>query len=452
MARLLGLPHIGSWTHDCLACLDDGSPPDFGYLAAAAAAAAVGLGIRFEIDVPVRDGRVLLPGLGCLEVADQGEWITLSSDGECLRVGHQVAVPCAALVPDDGSGAETPHWHGTPLVRVVADGQAWEVLLETADQHLDRYKLPMLSAMAAPDVAAWRDRLQAAWELLVRHHEWAAAPIAEGVQVIVPLVARSDLDSATSPAAFGAVATSTPPSPVSMAETLVHEFQHTKLCGLVDMLPLVEPGYERGYAPWRDDPRPIEGILQGVYAFTGIVCFWDVQRRLEANPDDILRASVLYERWRLAVELVTDTLLGSGFLTPLGARFVTALREQSQCQGPEPVSAEAAEIAREIALDNWLTWQLMHTALDAEGVASLAAAYQRGEPFSEALAKAWIKDDIRDVDSIDEKPAAVHALPGSPAVPAVVGGGHAWNIDGRCAFGPRGHERGGRRVPRTTRG
>ena len=39
-------------------------------------------------------------------------------------------------------GAALPHWQGTALVRAVADGQAWEVLLETADSHLDRYTLP----------------------------------------------------------------------------------------------------------------------------------------------------------------------------------------------------------------------------------------------------------------------------------------------------------------------
>ena len=50
------------------------------------------------------------------------------------------------LVPDDGSGGAVPHWRGTPLVRAVADGQAWEVLLETADRYLDRYTLPMLTA------------------------------------------------------------------------------------------------------------------------------------------------------------------------------------------------------------------------------------------------------------------------------------------------------------------
>lgn len=402
-AGLLALPHVGSWTHGCLACLDNGSMPDFGYLATVAAAAAVSLGIRFEIDVPVRDGRVLLPGLGCLEVADQGEWIKLSCDGEHLRAGQRVAVGCAALVPDDGVGGPVPHWQGTPLVRAEAHGQVWEVVLETADRHLDRYKLPMLTDMGPTEVVTWRDRLQSAWELLVRHHEWAAAPVAEGVPVIVPLAPRSDLDSATSPAAFGAIATSIPPSAVSLAETLVHEFQHIKLCGLMDMLPLVKQSAERGYAPWRDDPRPMTGILQGVYAFAGVVCFWNAQRRLEADPDDILRASVLYERWRLAIELVTGTLLESGSLTPLGARFVTVLAEQTRtrCNGSEPVPTEAAEIAREIALDNRLTWQLLHTALDAGEVATLADTYRRGgAPGHHELPKARVEDDIRKIDSV----------------------------------------------------
>jgi HEXXH motif-containing protein len=405
VARLLGLPHLGSWAHECLACLDSGTPPDFGYLAAAAAAAAIGLGIPFEVDVPVSEGRVPLPGLGCLEVTTQDEWIRLNSDGQRLRAGGHIDLACAALVPDDGTGEAVPHWRGTPLVRAVADGQAWEMLLETADQYLDRYTLPMRTAMTAAEVTCWRQLFQAAWELLVRHHAWAAGPVAEGVQVIVPLQLRTDLDSAASPAAFGAIATSLPPSAVSMAETLIHEFQHIKLAGLMDMVPLIEPGADRGYAPWRDDPRPLSGILQGVYAFTGIVRFWDAQRQVETEPDAVLRASVLFERWRLAIELVSGNLLSSGFLTPEGVRFVTVLREQAQQRDPEPVPAEAAEIARDVALCDWLTWQLRHTALDAARVARLAAAYQRGESRGgQSLPEEWIKDDFRDT---------AHAVPRS---------------------------------------
>jgi HEXXH motif-containing protein len=401
VASLLGLPHLGSWAHDCLACLDDGSMPDFGYLAAAAAAAAVRTGVGFELDVPVRDGRVPLPGLGCLRVSGHEEWVRLSSDGECLRAGDHIDLVCAGLVPDDGSGGAVPHWQGTPLVRAVADGQTWEVLLEAADKHLDRYTLPMLTAMTAAEVSIWRDRIQAAWGLLVRHHGWAAGPVAAGVDIIIPLVPRSDMDSATSPAAFGAIATSLPPSPVSMAETLVHEFQHIKLCGLMDMLPLIEPSDERGYAPWREDPRPVGGILQGVYAFTGIVRFWDAQRQLETEPDAAFRANVLFERWRLAIEFAAGPLLDKGFLTSAGVRFVTVLREQIERGEADPVPAQATRIAHEVALDNWLTWQLRHTAVDAAGVAGLAAAYQRGEHLGgRVLPESWIEDDVRKVDSI----------------------------------------------------
>ncbi len=401
VARLLGLPQIGSWAHECLACLDNGSLPDFAYLAAAAAAAAVQAGLRFELDAQVRNGRVPLPGLGCLQVPGHDDWIRLSGDGECLRAGEDIEVPYAALVPDDGSGGAVPHWRGTPRVRAVADGRTWEVLLETSDRYLDRYALPVAATMPAAEVTKWRQRIQGAWELLVRHHDWAAGPLAAGVDVVVPLVPRSDLDSATSPAAFGAIATSLPPSPVSMAETLVHEFQHIKLCGLTDMLPLIEPSDERRYAPWREDPRPLGGILQGVYAFAGIVRFWQVQRSLETEPDDVLRANVLYERWRLVIEPVTRTLVESGLLTAAGARFVAVLTERGLDQGSGPVPAEAQEIARAVALDNWLTWQLRHMALDTAEVAGLAAAYQRGEPLGDrALPEARVEDDTRKIGAV----------------------------------------------------
>ena len=400
VARLLSLPHIGGWAHDCLISLDRGEPPDFGYLAGAAAAAALRAGVRFELDVPVRDGRVFLPGLGCLHVTARQPWIRLSSDGMRLTVGDHADLPCAALLPDDGSAETVPHWQGTPQVRAVADGQVWEVLLETADPHLDRYLLPMLTAMTADEARTWRHRIQSAWQVLVRHHQRAAGPIAAGVPVIVPLVPRSSLDSATSRAAFGAIATSLPPGPVTMAETLVHEFQHIKLCGLTDMLPLVERSEEMVYAPWRDDPRPASGLLQGVYAHLGITHFWNTQRQVEPEPDDVFRAQVTYERWRPAIELATATLLRTGSLTPTGVWFVSVLREEGQSLRSESVSAQAQDVAREVGLDHWLSWQFRHTAIDAAGLASLVAAYRSGEPFTDqTLPETWIEDDVRKTDS-----------------------------------------------------
>lgn len=411
-AWLFGLPHIAGWTHDCIARMNRGRAPDLGYLASAAAAAAVRAGVPFELDVPVSGGRALLPGLGYFhgigshdsgshdsgsQDSDGDGWIRLRGDGERVAVGALTEARYADVTPDDGAREPVPHWQGTPAVRAMAGGRTWQTLLETTDRYLDQYMLPM-SALAGGQVTSWRDRIQGAWEVLVRHHGWAAGQLAEGVSVIVPLTARSeaDLESATSPAAFGAIATCWPPDPVIMAETLVHEFQHLKLCGLLDMVRLMEPCEERVYAPWRPDPRPAAGLLQGVYAHLGVACFWNAQRHAETEPDEILRAQVMFERWRSTIDPAIATLLRTGCLTPAGIRFAGLLRDQGRLLAAETVPARARDLAREVALDHWLTWQLRHSAVDAAAVAELAAAYQRGEPLaSRALPAARIEEETR---------------------------------------------------------
>lgn len=400
-AWVSGLPHIGAWAHDCLERKDRGLLPDLGYLAAAAVAAAVRAGVQFELDVPVKDGRVLLPGLGYFHGLGAGSRVRLRGDAERLTVGALTEAPRTALVPDGGSGDPVQHWQGTHAARAVAEGCTWTVLLETGDRYLDRFALPMSAALTAKEVTSWQECIQSAWEVLVRHHGWAAGSIAAGVSVIIPLTAHgdTDLDSATTPAAFGAIATSLPPDPVIMAEILVHEFQHLKLCGLEDIVPLTEPSGERVYAPWRPDPRPVGGLLQGVYAHLGMARFWAAQRHLETDPDDILRAQVMFERWRSMIEPVTATLLRTGRLTQPGARFVALLRDQGQRLESEVVPADVSAVARKVALDHRLTWQLRHTAIDATAVTDLATAYQAGEPRSgRLLPEGRIEEDTRTVD------------------------------------------------------
>lgn len=402
VAWLLSLPHIGAWGHDCLTRLDQTLVPDFAYLAGAAAAAAVRADVGFDLDLPVRDGRVLLPGLGYFHDVGEESWTRVTSDGKRLSVRGSTEVSCADITPDDGRGAEHPHWTGSRLIRAVAGGQAWEVLLETADPHLDRYTLPMMTELTAKDIAVWQEHIQCAWRMLVEHHGWACGPVAEGVSVIVPTISRSDtdLDSSTTPAAFGAIATSLPPDPVIMTETLVHEFQHLKLGAVMDLVRLIEPGGQRVYAPWRPDPRPASGLLQGVYAHLGVARFWEAQRHVEAEPDDAFRAQLMYERWRPTIELSAKALLRAGCLTPEGSRFVEILRDRGLRLESGGAPGEVREIAEEVALDHWLTWQLRHLAADDHRVAELAASYQRGESLGHRpLPQARVKEDARQVDS-----------------------------------------------------
>ncbi len=396
---LLGLPHLGGWVHDTLIHLEQGTAADLGHFACLVAAAAIRVGLPVELVVPVRDDRVRLPGLGSLLVEDGPPWIRLRCDGERVTVGDRISADWQLLVPDDGNGTAVAGWAGTPAIRSVAGGLTWTVLLETGEAYLDRYTLPMRTVPPG-ELQGWRQRVRSAWRILMDRHRWAAEPMAETISVIVPLTPRSDTDlvSATTPAAFGAIATSWPPDEVTLAETLVHEFQHVKLCGLLDLVPLAESGERSVYAPWRQDPRPATGLLQGVYAHLGIVRFWQAQQHAETGRDGILRAQVLFARWRSAIGQAVQTLRQTGGLTPDGVRFAGLLQAQGQQLMSAPVPGEASQIAAEVALDHWLTWQIRHVAADAAEVADLAAAYQRGEPCA-GSARTWVQDDVRKVDS-----------------------------------------------------
>ena len=78
---------------------------------------------------------------------------------------------------------------------------------------------------------------------------------------------------------------SEPPDPETCACTLTHELQHVKLCAVLDIVRLTVPddGRRRYYAPWRDDPRPVAGLLQGAYALVGVTEFWRRRRQLAAG-------------------------------------------------------------------------------------------------------------------------------------------------------------------------
>ena len=67
--------------------------------------------------------------------------------------GDHLNVPTLHARPDYGSGRPVPHWRGTPAVRVLASGLAWDVLLATDDAYLDRYTIPMSNKLSADELA-----------------------------------------------------------------------------------------------------------------------------------------------------------------------------------------------------------------------------------------------------------------------------------------------------------
>ncbi|MGC9496295.1 aKG-HExxH-type peptide beta-hydroxylase [Streptomyces sp. WG7] len=166
--------------------------------------------------------------------------------------------------------------------------------------------------------------------------------------------------SASSGDSFGAMVISRPGSALALAETLVHEFQHSKLAALLHLFPLLDDDREeRFYAPWRADPRHLTGLLHGAYAFTGVAGFW---RDRLAEPAHAETAAYHFALRRLQSRLVVRTLLTSARLTAPGHRLVAGLARTLDGWLRVPVDPAVRARARTAAALHRTQWRLRNVA------------------------------------------------------------------------------------------
>ncbi len=122
-------PYVGAWGVHCLERLyglnDVGTSldADLGYLATVAAAAAIRAGVAFEINVPVRDGRVLLPGFGVAAVpSGASDEATVRSDGSVTQV---VAADGTRTVVPAEPHRDAPGWTGLRRLHARCVTRTW---------------------------------------------------------------------------------------------------------------------------------------------------------------------------------------------------------------------------------------------------------------------------------------------------------------------------------------
>jgi HEXXH motif-containing protein len=310
-------------------------------IAAVAAAAAIRAGLDAEIEVPVINAHVMLPSLGAAKA---------EGDTAVIRTG-------AAQVRSGGLLVEArPGKPGWRELRAVAVGGR-DILIDDLDPfRLSAPECEQTGRLDASQLADFTAMLRAAWSVL---SPASAAEISAIVRVIVPFLAPdSGYASTSSSQAFGALGMSRQRDPYTCGETLVHETQHLKLSALLDLVALTEPDDgQRYYAPWRADPRPASGLLQGAYAFFGVSGFWREQRAVAQEPRVKRQAESEFARWREGAALAAKTLLGCGRLTTAGADFVGEMADVLDGWCREPVSGDALALARQEADRHLTRWQ-----------------------------------------------------------------------------------------------
>ena len=354
--RVLAYPSVSGWAHAATRSLLSGLPaPAPGYFATAVAAAAVRGRVEADVVVPARGGRVILPSLGAAVTGPD------DSDGTAVvrsrADGATVETPeVRVAIPQDRSDA--PGWVRLRRVHAAAAGLRLRLVLDDVDPFSFPSAAEDVRRITLADAGPLRHAVVEGWSLLTTRHRGVAAEIGAVLLALVPISARpGGHASSTSRDAFGSVAMSVPATGLACAVTLVHEVQHAKLGALLDLVPLTDdPGTARWYAPWRDDPRPLSGLLQGAYAYLGVTGFWRRQRRQERSPGDAAHAHTEFARWRDGTWTAVETLLSSGALTPAGRRFVDRMAATLADWRREHVPDEPAEHAHAAAARHRRDW------------------------------------------------------------------------------------------------
>lgn len=343
LADVVAHPYFRTWAVRVVS--GDIRDEDAHYLSTLAMAAAVQAGAEHELTLHVPQAMVHLPTLGTLHIAGSGSFVPMATTAIPGRVvvGTGAGRKAITLGDDSVPGLWDP-------IRTLRS-RGLVLRLDDTDPERDCQGWPAAERLSAEDLERWRTYFDAAWELIVEDYPVYAPGLAAGLSTITPLrpAANGHEISATARQAPGAVAAALPAAPDLLALLLLHEFQHVKMGAALDAYDLYdESDHRRFYAPWRNDPRPFEGLLQGTYAHVAVADFWRT-RRLRLRGTQAEAAEAHFARWRLHTAEAIEVLAESGSLTPLGDRFVEGMRATVTPWLSEPVSEAAAQAARRLS-------------------------------------------------------------------------------------------------------
>ncbi len=378
----VGYPYVGAWAMTCLMLLNqpgtEAHPlwPDLAHLGSIAVSVALAAGVPLEVTVPIRNGQVMIPRTGTVRLDDRPEarlaTARVAGDGGLTVAGDDA---CVRVRPADGA---TDDWRPLHHLRACHDGLDLDVLLDDADPYRSCHEVAVAEPLSGADVAHWQAMTASTWHLLVARHRMRAEALAYGLRAITPLLSgRHDLAaSTTTRSASWAIALTPPNRADRYACGLIHEFEHSTLNELQELVPLIRHGQgERFYSPWRNDPRPGVGLLHGVHAWISVTEFW--RRELTRDPDN-RGLAFDWARSRAQLRVGTASLAATGLLTDAGEGLLTAAHSVASADVDPNTPGRTLECAEDLVLDHALRWRLTNVRVPSEMVACLEEDWRAG--------------------------------------------------------------------------
>ncbi|HEX4703572.1 MAG TPA: HEXXH motif domain-containing protein, partial [Pseudonocardiaceae bacterium] len=391
---VLAHPYTGSWAGYTMRLISShitGVGPlwaHVGHVHALAASAAIQAGIRFDTTIPVWQGNAILPMVGMVRLPIDEPWSVAEIRGRHGNIEIDTGSVTVRLPADLTTDA--PGWWAVRRTTRRTGGHELAVRLDDIDPYRGPYEPLPPQRLDDTDANVWRGLLADAWTLIRRCRPATADAMRAGLDSIVPRPPmRFRTASASSDDAFGSAIVARPPDAATLAAMLVHEFQHNLLSVLLRLVQLTEADpRERLYAPWRNDPRPIDGVVQGLYAFFGVTAFWRALARTDLSD----RTAAFEFTYHRAITWRTLTALrGDAAMTGTGRRFLDGIADVLGPWQDESVAADIADAAATVGTDHYLGWRIRYVRPAA----------------AEDLAAAWLTEGTPSVPDGDDAPTPV---------------------------------------------
>ncbi|MFE9248187.1 aKG-HExxH-type peptide beta-hydroxylase [Streptomyces sp. NPDC007088] len=299
-----------------------------------AAAAAISAGVPFTARLTAYEGLLALPSFGALRTegtAPRG--VTAAFTGSALTLDPEGGSPVTVFPqPSYGAWSADAAWLPAYALPPLTPG-AQVVPLDDVSPYR-QVPGPAHSSLSRPVTLddQSRKRWYEAWSgtagLLALGGAHRTGEAVRLLRSVVPLRTPpgasteghpSGSCSGTRKEAFGVVLASVPPSPAGFAALLVHELQHAKLAALGELTPLHHASAAAvHFAPWRPDPRPFDGLLQGIYSHLALAGWWQCYALAAEEGPERDHAWSEHARCREQVGAALPALVGSEDLTEQG--------------------------------------------------------------------------------------------------------------------------------------